>query len=259
MAFPQRSGSDRGGPGGAGNLKINYRIRAKQVRVIDPDDNQAGVMLLVDAIKRAEEQGLDLVEVSPLAVPPVCRIMDYGKFKYNTKKQAQESRRKQVVVDIKEVKLRPKTDDHDVEFKVRHIQEFLEDGNKVKVTIMFRGREITHAEIGRDILKDVAERVKTFGQVEQMPKIEGKNMFMTLSPLKKGQQAKPATPGAAPGGASPTSTGAPPPNRMPLPRQAGPGPEIEVKKSRPAGTSSAPTQTPAPAAAKPATTEAPKK
>jgi len=160
------------------------------------------------------------------------------------------------------VKLRPKTDDHDVEFKVRHIQEFLEDGNKVKVTIMFRGREITHAEIGRDILKDVAERVKTLGQVEQMPKIEGKNMFMTLSPLKKGQAAKPATPaGAAPGGSTPpTSSGNPPPNRMPLPRQAGPGPEIEVKKSRPAGTGTAPTQTPAAATAKPvAGAETPKK
>ena len=238
MAFPQRGSSDRGGPGGVGNLKINYRIRAKQVRVIDPEGAQAGVMMLNDAIKKAEEAGLDLVEVSPLANPPVCRIMDYGKFKYDTKKQAAESRRKATVVEVKEVKLRPKTDEHDVEFKVRHIQEFLEEGNKVRVTIMFRGREITHAEIGRDILKNVAETVKAVGQVEFAPKIEGKNMFMVLAPLKKQGQttaapatgATPAKPAGAPsaGGAGP----APAPASKPAPR-ASSGPEIEVKQKRP--------------------------
>src|SRR5205807_10186662 len=142
-------------------------------------------MLLQDAIKKAEEAGMDLVEVSPMATPPVCRIMDYGKFKYETKKQANESRKKQTVMEIKEVKLRPKTDEHDVDFKVKHIQRFLEEGNKVKVTIMFRGREITHAVIGRNILKAVAETVKTLGQVESVPKIEGRNMFMVIAPLKR--------------------------------------------------------------------------
>jgi len=192
LAFPQRGANDRGSSG-PGNLKINHRIRAKQVRVVE-GETQLGVMMLQDAIKKAEEAGMDLVEVSPMSTPPVCRIMDYGKYKYETKKQANESRKKQTVMEIKEVKLRPKTDEHDVDFKVKHIQRFLEEGNKVKVTIMFRGREITHAEIGRDILKAVAETVKAAGQVESVPKIEGKNMFMVLAPMKRsgGGAARPA-------------------------------------------------------------------
>ena len=201
--------------------------------MIDGEGAQQGVMLLNDAIKKAEEAGLDLVEVSPMSVPPVCRIMDYGKFKYDTKKQAAETRRKQTVVEIKEVKMRPKTGDHDVEFKLEHITRFLEEGNKVKVTIMFRGREITHAEIGRDILKEVAESVKAQGQVEMMPKIEGKNMFMILTPTKKqgGGAAKPATaPATTAGPASTGATSAPRPS--PAPRSS--GPEIEVKQKRPA-------------------------
>ena len=203
--------------------------------------------MLNDAIKKAEEFSLDLVEVSPLSTPPVCRIMDYGKFKYDTKKQAAESKRKQTVVEIKEVKLRPKTDDHDLDFKTRHIHEFLEEGNKVRVTIMFRGREITHAEIGRDILKNVAEVVKDVGQVEFSPKIEGKNMFMVLAPLKKGGQPA-ATTSAAPGttAAKPAGEGVPRPASAPrpAPRPASAGPEIEVKQKRPAVAPA----TPAPAA-----------
>lgn len=272
MAFPQRGSGERGGPGGAGNLKINYRIRAKQVRVVDAEGVQLGVMLLNDAIKKAEEAGFDLVEVSPMSVPPVCRIMDYGKFKYDTKKQANESRKKQTVMEIKEVKLRPKTDEHDVDFKVRHIQRFLEEGNKVKVTIMFRGREITHAEIGRDILRNVSELVKTLGQVEAMPKIEGKNMFMVIAPLKKGGGSAAPRPamsasstGASAGtgtASSGTGTGAPRPatgsrpasSRPPMRSSSSAGPEIEVKQKRPAV---APTTAPAAAgvAAKPETAE----
>ena len=233
MAIPQRGSGDRPGAGGPGNYKTNYRIRAKQVRVIDQDENQLGVMLLTDAIKKAEESGLDLVEVSPLAMPPVCRIMDYGKFKYHAKKQAAESRRKQTVVEIKEVKMRPKTDDHDLDFKMKHIQRFLEEGNKVKVTIMFRGREITHAEIGRAILSDVAGKMKLVGQVEMVPRIEGKNMFMIIAPLKKGQKpAAPATAGAPGAPASAPASAAPRP--APAPRPASAGPEIEVKQKRPA-------------------------
>ncbi len=245
LAFPQRGSSDRGGPGGVGNLKVNYRIRAKQVRVIQGEE-QLGVMLLNDAIKKAEEAGLDLVEVSPLASPPVCRIMDYGKFKYDSKKQAAESRRKQTVVEIKEVKLRPKTDDHDLNFKVRHIHEFLEEGNKVRVTIMFRGREITHAEIGRDILKNVAETVKDVGQVEFSPKIEGKNMFMVLAPLKRGQQQAAARPPATADGAAAAKPAGAPAGAPPAKRGPAPAPEIEVKQKRPA-----PAPAAAPTAAKP--------
>jgi translation initiation factor IF-3 len=227
LAFPQRGANDRGSSG-PGNLKINHRIRAKQVRVVE-GETQLGVMMLQDAIKKAEEAGMDLVEVSPMSTPPVCRIMDYGKYKYETKKQANESRKKQTVMEIKEVKLRPKTDEHDVDFKVKHIQRFLEEGNKVKVTIMFRGREITHAEIGRDILKAVAETVKAAGQVESVPKIEGKNMFMVLAPMKRsgGGAARPAP------SPSPTVGSASAPISRPAARTS--GPEIEVKqKPRPA-------------------------
>ena len=226
MAFPQRGG-DRGGPGGTGNLKINFRIRARQVRVVDAEGAQLGIMAIQDALKKAEEAGLDLVEVSPASTPPVCRIMDYGKFKYDTKKRAAESRRNQSVVEIKEVKLRPKTDEHDRDFKVKHVQRFLEDGNKVKLTIMFRGREITHAEIGREILREVADMVKTIGQVESMPRIEGRNMFMILTPLKKGGGGQPKPAAAAGDG------GAREPRERPAPRGASAGPEIEVKQKLP--------------------------
>ncbi len=205
--------------------------------MIDQDDQQLGVMMLTDAIKKAEESGLDLVEVSPMAVPPVCRIMDYGKFKYEAKKKANESRKKQTVVEIKEVKVRPKTDEHDLDFKMKHISRFLEEGNKVKVTVMFRGREITHMEIGREMLKEIADHVKTVGQVEAVPKIEGKNMFMILSPLKKGQQPRPAgAPAASPaaGAMAAAVSSARPPMRA-----SSAGPEIEVKQKRPAAPAAA--------------------
>ncbi len=235
MSFPQRGAGDRGAASGPGNLKINYRIRAKQVRVIDPEGQQLGVLALPDAIRKAEEAGLDLVEISPMSTPPVCRIMDYGKFKYDTKKRAQESRRHQTVVEIKEVKMRPKTDEHDLDFKIKHIQRFLEEGNKVKVTVMFRGREITHAEIGRDLLRDVAEKVKAQGQIEVVPKIEGKSMFMILSAARKGGGAPRPQPSAAssasPAGAAPATAPRPAPAAVAA-RPA--GPEIEVKRRPPA-------------------------
>jgi translation initiation factor IF-3 len=129
--------------------------------------------------------GLDLVEVNPMAKPPVCKIMDYGKFKYDEKKRASEAKKKQVVVKLKEVKLRPKTEDHDYEFKVRNVRHFLEEGNKAKVTIMFRGREITHREIGHGLLNDVLQDVKDVGVVEQAPRMEGRQMFMILAPHPK--------------------------------------------------------------------------
>jgi translation initiation factor IF-3 len=137
------------------------------------------------ALARAQEEGFDLVEVNPMSKPPVCKIMDYGKFKYEEKKKASEAKKKQVVVHLKEVKLRPKTEEHDYEFKVRNVKRFLEEGNKARVTIMFRGREITHREQGQHILEDVVKDTKDVGVVEQAPRMEGRQMFMILAPSPK--------------------------------------------------------------------------
>jgi translation initiation factor IF-3 len=143
------------------------------------------VLSIEQALERAQAEGMDLVEVNPMAKPPVCKIMDYGKFKYEEKKKASEAKKKQVVVHLKEVKLRPKTEEHDYEFKVRNIKRFLEEGNKAKVTIVFRGREITHKELGSAILDDVNKDLKEVAVVEQAPRMEGRQMFMILSPNPK--------------------------------------------------------------------------
>ena len=137
------------------------------------------------ALAKAQADGLNLVEVNPMSKPPVCKIMDYGRFKYEEKKKANETKKKQVVVKIKEVKLRPKTEEHDYETKVRHVREFLEEGNKAKITIMFRGREITHRNLGTQILDDVVADLKDVAVVEQTPRLEGKQMFMILGPNSK--------------------------------------------------------------------------
>ena len=142
-------------------------------------------MELGAALQAAEEQGLDLVEVSPNASPPVCRIMDYGKYKYQQSKRAAEAKKKQARVELKEVKLRPKTDEHDYQFKVKNAKRFLLEGNKVKVTIMFRGREVTHPEFGRRILTRVAEDLVEIGQVESHPNMSGRFMSMVIGPTKK--------------------------------------------------------------------------
>jgi translation initiation factor IF-3 len=142
-------------------------------------------MPLEAALTLARNEGLDLVEISPMAQPPVCKVMDYGKFKYEEKKKASESKRAQVVVQLKEVKLRPKTEEHDYEFKVRNTRRFIEDGNKAKVVIQFRGREITHKEQGTAILNDVANDLKDVAVVEMPPRMEGRLMFMILAPTPK--------------------------------------------------------------------------
>src|SRR5262249_25962542 len=131
---------------------------------------------------------MDLVEVNPMAKPPVCKIMDYGRFKYEEKKRASEAKKKQVVVHLKEVKMRPKTEEHDYEFKVRNVKRFLEEGNKARITIMFRGREITHKELGQTLLEDVIKDVKEVGVVEQVPRMECRQMFMIRSPNREGAQ-----------------------------------------------------------------------
>jgi translation initiation factor IF-3 len=153
--------------------------------VIDDEGGQLGVLTIDQALGLAEEQGLDLVEVSPNSEPPVCRVMDYGKYKYQQAKRASEAKKKQVKVEIKEVKMRPKTDEHDFLFKVKHARRFLEEGNKVKLTIMFRGRENAHPEQGMMQLDKAVEALKDVGQVESKPSKMGRFMSMMVGPLKK--------------------------------------------------------------------------
>lgn len=162
--------------------RINHRIRSPELRVIDPEGEQLGILDLDDALDRAEEFGLDLVEVAPQARPPVCRIMDYGKYKYQQKKRSAEARKKSSRVELKEVKLRPKTDKHDFNTKVRKARAFLEEGNKVKFTVMFRGREITHPEIAYDMMDKAADLLEEVAAIEQDAKMEGRNMTMMLTP-----------------------------------------------------------------------------
>lgn len=160
-------------------------IRAREVRVISSEGEQFGVMSVREAIAKAEEMGLDLVEVAPTAVPPVCRIMDFGKYKYELAKKANESRKHQTVIAVKEVKLRPRTDDHDIEFKTNNIKRFLADGDKVKVTVMFRGREMAHPELGRAALDQIIQSLQGLAVVEQSARMEGRNMFIMLASTKK--------------------------------------------------------------------------
>ncbi|PLX94299.1 MAG: translation initiation factor IF-3 [Desulfuromonas sp.] len=164
---------------------INEDIRAREVRVIDDEGGQLGVLSISAALAAAEEQGLDLVEVSPGSDPPVCRIMDFGKFKYQQAKRASEAKKKQVRVELKEVKMRPKTDEHDFQFKIKHARRFLEEGNKVKLTIMFRGRENAHPERGLMQLEKAVEALKDLGQVESRPNKMGRFMSMVVGPIKK--------------------------------------------------------------------------
>jgi len=155
------------------------------VRVIGDDGEQAGILLLEEAISLAVERGLDLVEVAPNAKPPVCKIMDFGKYKYQQQKKQQEARKKQTVVQLKEIKVRPKTDDHDFQTKVKHIRRFLEAGDRCKVTVFFRGREIIHKDRGVAILNRVVEALEDVAKLDQEPRAEGRTMGILLSPLPK--------------------------------------------------------------------------
>lgn len=160
-------------------------IRVPEVRVIDAEGKQLGVYVTVKAVEMAQDQGLDLVEISPGAKPPVCKIMDYGKFKYQQTKKQKEAKKHQAVVTLKEVKFRPNTDEHDFNFKVRNIQRFIEEGHKVKVTMVFRGREMMYREKGREILLKIAQTVGEIATREVDPKMEGRQMMMILASQKK--------------------------------------------------------------------------
>lgn len=161
---------------------MNEQIRVRQVRLIDEEGEQLGIVPIEEALTLAEDRGLDLVEVSPNADPPVCRVMDYGKFKYRQRKRSHEAKKKQKTVLVKEVKMRPKTEEHDIEYKSRNIRRFLTEGNKAKITVMFRGRELVHPHLGRRLLDRVAQEMADLAEVEQAPLQEGRNMIMILAP-----------------------------------------------------------------------------
>ena len=245
----------RGGPIST-EPRINERIRVNEVRLVGPNGEQVGIVAIGDALRLAQEADLDLVEVAPMARPPVCKLMDYGKFKYETAQKARESRKNQVNTVIKEMKLRPKIDPHDYETKKGHVVRFLKQGDKVKITIMFRGREQSRPELGYRLLQRLAADVEELGFVESSPKQDGRNMIMVLGPTKKKADARaekaadrarrdePVAPAAAP---PMTSTEAP----AAAPAAVSPATPTAVSPATP--TASPPvTSTDAPAAEQPA-------
>ncbi len=171
---------------------MNQRIRAREIRVIDDEGNQVGVMDPREALKLAQEKNLDLVEISPTAQPPVCRILDYGKYLYELNKKLHEQRKHQKGQRLKEVKIRPRTDQHDYEFKKNHVIRFLEEGDKVKLVMIFRGREMAHVNLAKKKYDKLIEEVSEFGTPEKRPSMEGRAMIVILSPKPQPQKQKPA-------------------------------------------------------------------
>ncbi|HHY92731.1 MAG TPA: translation initiation factor IF-3 [Firmicutes bacterium] len=172
------------------DLQVNEQIRVREVRLVDEAGQQLGIMLTREALRLAQEKGLDLVKVAPDAKPPVCRIMDFGRYKYEQSKREKEARKKQKVITIKEIRIRPNIDDHDYEVKLRNMQRFLTDGDKVKVTVRFRGRQMTHTEAGHELLAKMAEQLKDLGIVEREPRLEGNQMIMILAPRSEDKGGK---------------------------------------------------------------------
>lgn len=196
-------------------MRINDRIRVAQVRVIDDAGEQLGIMETRDAIRAAREQGLDLVEVAPNADPPVCRIIDYGKYQYEAKKKAHDAKKKQVIITVKEVKFRPGTDDHDYDFKAKNAKRWLQDGDKVKATIFFRGREMAHRELGAELLQRLEKDLAEVGEVETRPRMEGNQMFFIFTPKRAktstaAKQAALSTQAAVPAPTTTPATSEPP-------------------------------------------------
>ncbi|TCJ16971.1 translation initiation factor IF-3 [Rubrobacter taiwanensis] len=163
-------------------MRINGQIRAKQVRLISPEGEQLGIKHIRDAMRYAEDRDLDLVEVAPNANPPVVRVMDYGKYKYQKEQARKAARKKQTTINVREIKLRPKIGDHDFATKRGHVERFLRGGDKVKVTIMFRGREVQHPELGERLLRRLYDEVSELGRIESQPNLDGRNMVMVLAP-----------------------------------------------------------------------------
>ena len=167
------------------DLRINEQIRVREVRLIRDGEERQGIMTTLEALEIAKEQGLDLVEVAPQANPPVVKILNYGKFKFENEKRVRDSKKKQKLLKMKEIRMQPKIDDHDMDFKSKHIKGFLAEGNKVKVTVRFRGRELAHTELGLDVLKDVLARIEGDYIMDKPPAMEGRFMSMVLSPKSK--------------------------------------------------------------------------
>ena len=165
------------------SINVNERVKAREVRLIDDEGKQFGIIPTSEALKIAKERGLDLVEVSPKTVPPVCKIMYYGKFKYQIAKKAQETKKKQTVIQIKEMKLGLKIEEHDLSFKIKHIKGFLDEGSKVKIIIMFKGMEVLHVDMGEKLAQRIIESVRDVGELEQKPKFDGRNIVMVFAPL----------------------------------------------------------------------------
>ncbi len=197
--------------------RVNTRIRAREVLLIDEDGTRVGVVPLREALALAEERGLDLVEVAPNAVPPVCRVLDYGKYRYEQTKKEREARKHQKQAELKEVRLKPKTDDHDLEIKAKQARKFLLAGDKVKFTVRFRGREMAHPDIGREMLEQIAEQLRDVATIEQRPLMEGRALSLMLAP---GAKAKAQAQAQRP--ASPNPNPSPRP-----PREASPGAAAE--------------------------------
>jgi translation initiation factor IF-3 len=191
-------------------VRVNGEITASEIRLVGVEGEQIGIVRLAEALRLAEEAEVDLVEIAPMASPPVCRLMDYGKFKYRESKRQHEAKVKQKQIQVKEIKFRPGTDEGDYAIKVRNLIRFLNDGDKTKVTLRFRGREMTHQELGYNLLKRVEADLQPYGVVEQFPKMEGRQMVMVLAPRKKaepGKEAKPSKPKPAePPKAAPASS-----------------------------------------------------
>ena len=166
-------------------LRINEQIRVREVRLIDDKGDQKGIVPTIEALKMAKEQELDLVEVAPQANPPVCKILDYGKYRFEQEKKLRDAKKNQKQLKLKEIRMQPKIGSGDLDFKSKHVQEFLNEGNKVKVTIRFRGRELAHTELGYDVLKEVLKRLDDEYVIEKQPAMEGRFMSMTLSPKTK--------------------------------------------------------------------------
>jgi translation initiation factor IF-3 len=175
----------RGGKLSDKDLRINEQIRVREVRLIQDGGERQGIMSTLEALQIAQEMGLDLVEVAPQAIPPVVKILNYGKFKFENEKKVRDSKKKQKLLKLKEIRMQPKIDDHDLDFKSKHVKEFLADGNKVKVTVRFRGRELAHTELGLDVLKDVLARIEGDYIMDKPPAMEGRFMSMVLSPKSK--------------------------------------------------------------------------
>ena len=232
-------------------MRFNNRIRAREIRLIDEQGAQVGIVALRDAIQMAEERGFDLVEVAPNAVPPVCRIMDYGKFRYEQSKKEREARKHQKQVELKEVRLKPKTDDHDIDVKAKQARKFLLGGDKVKFTLRFRGREIFHPDIGLKMLEGMAEDLRDISVIEQRPLMEGRVLSLLLAPNAKARATptKPATPAAA----NPTPRPAKPPKEVVVPAEA----PVATPAEAVAPVAATPAEAVAPVAATPAEAVAP--